>query len=138
MLSTINFFQSDQRFLIICLLFMSVKFGHAQSNQNILSKRKDISLPYSYEFTKTSAKFTQSGYPVFMNYQIDNTKTPIWIDFTIKQGGRLMKLPGLMKWKTKDTLWIQQFPPYPKHPTKFDIDSVSVARKIHILVKTKK
>jgi hypothetical protein len=116
---------------------MSVNFSLAQSIQNINGKWKDIKLPYQYEFTKTSAKFTQSGYPVFMDYQIDSTKTPIWIDFTIKQGGQTMKIPGLMKWKTKDTLWIQQFPPFSKHPTEFAKDSTSNARKIHILVRRK-
>lgn len=125
------------RSLIIILFLFTLSLSSTAQNTNpVLGKWKDIKLPYKYEFTKTSATFTQSGYPVFMDYKIDSTKTPMWIDFIISQGGNSMKIPGLMKWKTKDTLWIQQFPPYPKHPTEFAKDSTSNARRIHILIRS--
>lgn len=120
-------------FVIIVLAFQNV---NAQTTKDILGKWKDIKLPYEYEFKKKWGIFKQSGYGVVMNYKIDSIKTPMWIDFTIKQG-RTITIPGLMKWKGKDTLWIQQFPPYSKHPTKFDKDSISNARGIHILVRQK-
>lgn len=122
---------------LILVLVLSNQYLQSQnSNKSIIGKWKDIKLPYKYSFTKTTGTFTQSGYPVFVSYQIDSAKTPMWIDFTIKQG-RTIVIPGLMKWKGKDTLWIQQFPPYSKHPIKFDADSISDSRKIHILVRQK-
>lgn len=73
-----------------------------------------------------------------IDYKLDMTKDPYWIDFTMKRGGQSMKLPGLLKIKHKDTIWIEQFPPYSKHPTAFSKDSISLTRKIHILARQKK
>ena len=119
--------------LLLLLLFVT-GISYAQTTKDVQGKWKDIKLPYKYDFKKTWGIFTQSGYPVMMDYKIDSTKTPMWIDFTVK-GGRTIVLPGLMKWKGKDTLWVKQFPPYKKHPTAFAKDSTSNARKIHILVR---
>lgn len=115
-------------------MFLLVSISVLSQKKQVIGKWKDINLPYEYEFKKEIASFKQSGYGVTMHYKIDSTKTPMFIDFTIKRG-RTITIPGLLKWKTKDTLWIQQFPPYPNHPTKFDLDSTSLARKIHILVR---
>ena len=126
-----------KKILLIVVVFISNTLFSQNSNTQLQGTWQDIELPYSYEFNKESVRFVQSGYGVLMKYKLDTTQTPMWIDFTISRG-RKMTLPGLLKWKSKDTLWIQQFPPFSKHPTEFDKDITSQSRKVHILVRKRK
>ena len=91
-----------------------------------------------YDFTSnTKAYFSQMGYGMSVSYTIDFSKPIYWIDFTLQRAGQKMKMPGLLKILNKDTIWIEQFPPYSEHPTKFSKDFTSRTRKIHVLVRKK-
>ena len=103
---------------------------------NISGKWEDKEMKVEYNFsTKDKAYFSQMGYGMPLSYKVDITKSPYWIDFTIERGGNKIKIPGLLRIIDKDTIWIEQFPPYSKHTTEFSEDFKSKSRKIHVLVR---
>ena len=105
---------------------------------DLKGKWEDKQMKVEYHFsTDTKAYFSQMGYGMSVSYKIDQTISPFWIDFTLDRGGQKMKMPGLLRIINKDTIWIEQFPPYSKHPTKFSKDFKSRTRKIHVLVRKK-
>lgn len=129
--------KNTQLFLFaICLLSYS---AFSQSSEiNLKGKWFDKDLQVEYNFSSnTKASFSQMGYGMPVSYIIDFSKSPFWIDFTLQRGSNKMKMPGLLRVIDKNTIWIEQFPPYAKHPTEFSKDFKSKARKIHVLVRTK-
>ena len=126
-----------QSFLFTISLISFTVFS--QSNEiNLKGKWVDKDLQVEYNFSSNSkASFSQMGYGMPVSYKVDFSKSPFWIDFTLQRGGNKMKMPGLLRVIDKDTIWIEQFPPYAKHPTEFSKDFKSKARKIHVLVRAK-
>lgn len=129
--------KNAQLFLFaICLLSYS---AFSQSSEiNLKGKWIDKDLQVEYNFSSnTKASFSQMGYGMPVSFIIDFSKSPFWIDFTLQRGSNKMKMPGLLRVIDKNTIWIEQFPSFAKHPTEFSKDFKSKARKIHVLVRTK-
>lgn len=122
------------KFNFTLILFFVVIASSAQDITILLGDWQDEKNQVSYKFNEdNSCIFDQMGYPMFIeNVIINNTKEPIWIDFTLKQGGQELTIPGLLKIIDEDTIWIEQFPPLSKHPVDFSPDETS---KIHRLKK---
>ncbi len=118
--------------LVVCVNVFS------QKNTALKGKWIDKQLQVEYEFSNNkNAYFSQMGYGMPVYYKVDYTQSPFWIDFTLKRAGKEIKIPGLLRVINKDTIWIEQFPPLEKHPTKFSKDFTSRTRKIHVLVRKK-
>mgnify|MGYP005992097295 CR=1 FL=1 len=121
--------------LFAVLLYSNYTFSQS-AEINLIGKWIDKELNVEYNFSSdTEALFSQMGYGMPVSYKIDFSKSPFWIDFTLQRGK--MKLPGLLRIINKDTIWIEQFPPFKKHPTEFSKDFKSKSRKIHVLVRVK-
>lgn len=122
--------------VFVCL--MSIAAFSQTEKINLQGEWEDKQMKVKYHFSSdTKAYFSQMGYGMSVSYKIDETISPHWIDFTLERGGQKMKMPGLLRIINKDTIWIEQFPPYSKHPTKFSKDFKSRTRKIHVLVRKK-
>ena len=121
------------------LLLLQCFTTYSQSKElNIKGKWVDKEMKVEYNFSSNSkASFSQMGYGMSVTYEVDFSKSPYWIDFTLQRAGNKMKMPGLLRVINKDTIWIEQFPSYSKHPTKFSKDFTSRTRKIHVLVRKK-
>lgn len=76
---------------------------------------------YEYHFKADSSMvFTQSGYPAFIDsYTVDFTKSPAWLDMTMKVGDRQMVTPALLKIINENEVIIEQFAPSSVHPVEF-------------------
>ena len=128
---------------IVQLIIIGTVFFHLNAFSqikeiDIKGKWVDKELQVEYTFANNGiANFSQMGYGMTVAYKIDASKFPYWIDFTLKRGGNKMKMPGLLKVINKDTIWIEQFTPYSKHPKEFSKDFISRTRKIHVLVRKK-
>lgn len=126
------------QFLLIAFCLISFSAFCQSSEINLKGKWIDKDLQVEYNFSSsTKASFSQMGYGMPVSYKVDFSKSPFWIDFTLQRGSNKMKMPGLLRVINKDTIWIEQFPPYAKHPTEFSEDFKSKARKIHVLVRAK-
>lgn len=126
------------KLLIIITVFTCFNTFSQSNGLNLKGKWLDKQLQVEYEFTnEKDAFFSQMGYGMPISYKLDYTQSPFWIDFTLKRGGKEVKIPGLIRVINKDTIWIEQFPPFSKHPTKFSKDFTSRTRKIHVLVRKK-
>lgn len=125
--------------LLVILLMLQCFNAFSQSKElNIKGKWVDKEMNVEYNFSSNSkASFSQMGYGMSVTYKVDFSKSPYWIDFTLERAGNKMKMPGLLRMINKDTIWIEQFPPYSKHPTVFSKDFTSRTRKIHVLVRKK-
>lgn len=75
----------------------------------------------SYTFKESgSVIFDQGGASVFISsFELDESKNPIWLDFTIKQGGRSIIIPSLLEFIDENAIKIEQFTPGINHPLKF-------------------
>jgi hypothetical protein len=83
-----------------------------------------------------SVIFDQPGASVFItSYTLDETKVPAWLDFTIKQGSQSMIIPALIEFVDENTIKIEQFPPFSKHPLKFSVEGDLNYRNQHTLTK---
>lgn len=124
--------------LLVILYFISISVSSQSSEINLKGKWIDKELKVEYNFSSNSeASFSQMGYGMPVTYKVDFSKSPFWIDFTLQRGSNKLKMPGLLRIINKDTIWIEQFPPFSKHPTAFSKDFKSKSRKIHVLVRTK-
>lgn len=129
--------KTTQLLLLIALLFSFSAFSQSKEI-DIKGKWIDKEMQVEYNFSSNSkASFSQMGYGMSVSYKVDFSKSPYWIDFTLQRGGNKLKMPGLLRVINKDTIWIEQFPPYSEHPTKFSKDFTSRTRKIHVLVRKK-
>ena len=129
--------KNTQLLLLIAFLFSFNTFSQLKEI-DLKGKWVDKEMQVEYNFSGNSkASFSQMGYGMSVSYKIDFSKFPYWIDFTLQRGGNKLIMPGLLKVINKDTIWIEQFPPYSKHPTKFSKDFTSRTRKIHVLVRKK-
>ena len=119
---------------IILIFLLSAPFITAQ---NVIGKWEDNKNIVNYEFrSDSSVVFEQSGYPVFINsFTLDETKSPIWIDFYMKMGEREIVIPGLLKMFSEDSIMIEQFTPFGEHPVKFTDDDTEGMRAQHILIR---
>ncbi|AOW19623.1 hypothetical protein [Urechidicola croceus] len=117
------------KIIIASLLLFSLSKIPTDLKTDLIGTWEDSRLKITYEFRENgSVFFNQNDTGVFVQeYIIDDSKSPIWIDFQI-QG---MKIPGLLKVIDENTIWIEQFPPYPNHPTKFSEDETMAS--MHIL-----
>lgn len=126
-----------QLLMIIAFLFSFNAFSQLDEI-NLKGEWKDKDLQVEYRFSDdTKAYFSQMGYGMSVTYKVDFSKTPFWIDFTMQRGEIKVKIPGLLRIINKDTIWIEQFPPYAKHPVEFSKDFKSKTRTIHVLVRNK-
>ncbi len=126
-----------QSLILITCLFSFNAFSQSEE-LSIKGKWVDKEMQVEYNFTSnTKASFSQMGYGMSVSYKIDFSKPTYWIDFTMQRGGNKMKIPGLLRVINKDTIWIEQFAPYSKHPTHFSKDFISRSRTIHVLVRNK-
>jgi len=125
--------------LLVLIAFLVPMNTFSQLEEiNIKGKWEDKELQVEYNFSSTTeARFSQMGYGMSVSYEVDFSKSPYWIDFTLLRGGSKMKMFGLLRILNKDTIWIEQFSPHLKHPTKFSKDFISRTRKIHVLVRKK-
>ncbi len=125
--------------LAVLMIFLVPVYAFSQSKEiNIKGKWEDKELQVEYNFSSTTkASFSQMGYGMSVFYEVDFSKSPYWIDFTLQRAGNKMKMLGLLRIINKDTIWIEQFSPHSKHPTKFSKDFTSRTRKIHVLVRKK-
>jgi hypothetical protein len=125
--------------LLLLLIFLFSFNAFSQLKEvDIKGKWIDKEMQVEYNFsTNSKASFSQMGYGMSVSYKVDFSKSPYWIDFTLQRGGNKIKMPGLLRVINKDTIWIEQFPPYSIHPTKFSKDFTSRTRKIHVLVRKK-
>jgi len=125
--------------LLVFISLLTPGFTFSQSEEiNITGKWEDKELHVEYDFSSTNtASFSQMGYGMSVSYEVDFSKSPYWIDFTLQRAGNKMKMLGLLRIINKDTIWIEQFSPGSKHPTKFSKDFISRTRKIHVLVRKK-
>ena len=126
------------KILITFTLLLSINSFCQSKEVDLTGKWEDKQLQVEYNFSSNDkAYFSQMGYGMSISYKVDFSKSPLWIDFTLQRGGKKMKMPGLLKVINKDTIWIEQFPPFTKHPIKFSKDFTSRTRKIHVLVRKK-
>jgi hypothetical protein len=123
---------------ILLMIFLNVSVFSQSKEIEIKGKWVDKELQVEYDFlSSTKASFSQMGYGMSVSYNVDFSKSPFWIDFTLQRGGEKMKMPGLLRVINKDTIWIEQFSPLAQHPTKFSKDFISRTRTIHVLVRKK-
>ena len=126
------------QFLLIVFCLISFSIYSQSIDVNLKGKWVDKEMQVEYNFSNNAkASFSQMGYGMSVSYNVDFSKFPFWIDFTMQRGSNKVKIPGLLRVINKDTIWIEQFPPYAKHPTEFSEDFKSKARKIHVLVRAK-
>ena len=126
-----------QSLLLFACMFSFNAFSQSEEI-NIKGKWIDKELKVEYYFSSNDkANFSQMGYGMALSYKVDFSKSPFWIDFTMQRGGNKLKMPGLLRVINKDTIWIEQFAPYSKHPTQFSKDFISRSRTIHVLVRKK-
>lgn len=125
--------------LLVLMTLLVPVYAFCQSEEiNIKGKWEDKEMHVEYHFSSTTkASFSQMGYGMSVSYEVDFSKSPYWIDFTLQRAGNKMKMLGLLRVINKDTIWIEQFSPHSKHPTKFSKDFTSRTRKIHVLVRKK-
>ena len=111
------------RFLLLSFLFfLSVLTAKAQDGSfELTGVWKNEQMKYVYHFkSDSSVFFSQSGYSAFINsYTIDTSKSPIWLDFTMKMGSRQQVIPALLEIVSEDEIIIEQFPPFSNHPVEF-------------------
>lgn len=120
------------RFLLLSILFfLGCLTVEAQSTTfDLTGIWKNEQMRYEYHFkSDSSVIFSQSGYSAFINsYLIDTSKSPIWLDFTMKLGGRQRVIPALLEIVSEDEIIIEQFPPYSDHPVEFTENEYSKIR----------
>lgn len=111
------------RFLLLSVLFfLGCLTVEAQSTTlDLTGIWKNEQMKYEYHFkSDSSVIFSQSGYSAFINsYIIDTSKSPIWLDFTMKMGSREQVIPALLEIVSEDEIIIEQFPPFSNHPVEF-------------------
>lgn len=111
------------RFLLLSVLFfLGCLTVEAQSTTfDLTGIWKNEQMRYEYHFkSDSSVIFSQSGYSAFINsYTIDTSKSPIWLDFTMKMGSREQVIPALLEIVSEDEIIIEQFPPFSNHPVEF-------------------
>ena len=111
------------RFLLLSVLFfLGCLTVEAQSTTlDLTGIWKNEQMKYEYHFkSDSSVIFSQSGYSAFINsYTIDTSKSPIWLDFTMKMGSREQVIPALLEIVSEDEIIIEQFPPFSNHPVEF-------------------
>jgi len=124
--------------LTILITFFSATLSESEQEFSIIGKWEDKEMQVEYEFAENNhVYFSQMGYGIQATYKINKDKSPNWIDFTMKRGNNSLEIPGLLKIKNNDTIWIEQDAPRLTHLTNFSKDSTSRARKIHILTRVK-
>lgn len=105
---------------IIALLLGLVTFAQTNSIIGNWYGQDEKNDSGRFEFKKDTAIMYFRGKPGPMNYKLDSTKTPNWIDFTTTVGDRALTLYGLVKFIDKDTIKLEMFPgENKKHPTRF-------------------
>jgi len=127
-------------FLFLSFLFHSI-LATGQNDLPTFSltgkwENKQMDMEYEF-FDETNASFSQMSFGTMVTYTLDTTKTPQWLDLTMKQGSFEMKIPCLLKIVHQDTIWIEQFPPYDTHPTEFSSKAAEGNNKIHVLTRNK-
>lgn len=132
----------EKRILPLFLLF-TVWMGYSQSINELLGTWKDQQKDMVYYFKPTSVGVATRAESMIMSYTVDWTKNPYWIDFTSPRNQ--MVALGLLKFKNKDTIWIENVAHrglYDEKPTKkrrayFSKDTITPYRKMLILVRQK-
>ena len=127
----------------LLLLLLSFLFSSSNNASNEISdfslmgtwKNDTFSIEYSFENDST-AYFEQGGFGTMTKYKMDDSKTPIWIDFETTMGKNSITIPGLMQIIHKDTIVIEQFSPGSNHPSSFTQEDGQLNNK-HTLYRKK-
>jgi hypothetical protein len=127
-----------RKLILILPVFLLVVAGTTRAQDqsiDLTGKWENTKKDIYYEFKPdSSASFSQSGYPVFINkYSLDLTRDPGWIDFTMEMGPTTLVIEGLIKIIDDNNIWIEQFGPHGAHPTEFSTEEKGNIHKIHVL-----
>lgn len=107
------------------------------SDFSLMGTWKNDSFSIEYSFYKDgTAYFAQGGFGTVTKYKMDDSKTPIWIDFETSMGKNSIIIPALMQIKHQDTIILEQFSPTSNHPTSFTAKDGQLNNK-HILYRKK-
>lgn len=107
--------------ILIATMFLLVSaYSYSQEKVDIIGAWKNNTYQVSYVFQKDgSVLFTQGSSTVFIpSYTLDLEKEPVWIDFKMSN----LTIPGLIEIVDENTIIIEQFPPFSKHPEAFSED----------------
>lgn len=123
-------------FLLFGFFFAIIIAANAQTDR-LVGTWQNEQYKVSYTFRKDgSVIFDQGVTSTFVNsYSLDESKTPIWLDFKIAQGGASMMIPALIEFIDENTIKIEQFPPYGEHPVEFSKDDGNGIVSRHVLKK---
>ena len=126
-------------FKLFLVLIFFLSLGFTKSEQTVKTKLlgtwENTALDVVYEFGEEYVYFSQGGFGQQMEYTIDDSHQPVWVDFTLKQGTITLKIPGLLELKNDTTLVIEQFAPSSDHPTEFTKEP-TLRNQQHLLVKS--
>lgn len=126
--------------IVVVLFFLSFTTNKDHQDSNItdisiFGEWENKQFQVEYRFTEDgNAYFAQGGFGQNMEYSLDTTKTPIWLDFKMSQGNYTATIPALLKIVDKNTIWIEQFSSSSKHPTEFSENGATVNKK-HVLTR---
>lgn len=111
--------------LVLLFLLFSLHVVQAQQNDKSLigkwigeDKKKVVVVEFSENKTGT---LLMMGTPIPVEYKVDYTKNPIWIDFTIKNMGQIMTLFGLVEFIDPKTIKWEVFPMGSERQTAFTL-----------------
>lgn len=82
--------------------------------------------------------FKENGTVIFnqgstISFIMDESKSPVWLDFTIKRRDMSMVIPALIEFINENTIRIEQFTPGGEHSTQFSSKGEFSFRNQHVL-----
>lgn len=108
--------------LVLLFILFSLHSVKAQENNSIIGKWVDADKKTSVVdfFENKTANLSMMGKVIPINeYKTDNSKNPIWVDFTIKIGSQSITLFGLAEFIDANTIKWEVFPMGAERQTAF-------------------
>ena len=117
--------------LLICFLCLSNSLNAQEISAKdiLMGKWENKQFEIEYHFNENGVYFSQGAFGQSIEYTLDVSKTPIWLDFTINIGNYKNKINGLLEIIDKDTIVIEQFSPSSKHPTEFSENRETINKR---------